>query len=171
MAPKQQPGVRVSEQFSAENPDADPSATELVLNVLATGQILMNRVEELLRPFGLSSGTFTLLQIVAGDPEAVTPSQIAGRANPPVTTATVTGLLDTCERKGWVQRRRHPSDRRSVLVDLTPEGAALLRRVVPAITGAEHRWTATTTAAQRRRLTTALGQLAEHLSSPAADPD
>lgn len=170
MASKKRPGVRVSEQFIAGNPDADPSATELVLNVLATGQIMMNRVEELLRPFGLSSGTFTLLQIVAGDPEPVTPSQIAARANPPVTTATVTGLLDTCERKGWVQRRRHPSDRRSVLVYLTSDGEELLRRVVPAITAAEHRWTAATTPARRRSLATGLGELAEHLLSPAADP-
>jgi DNA-binding MarR family transcriptional regulator len=171
MASSKRAGIRVSEDFVAAHPEADPAATELVLNVLNAGQLMMNRLEEVLRPFGLSSSTFTLLQIVAGDPDPVSPSQIASRAPVPVTTATVTGLIDTCEKRGWVQRRRHPTDRRMVIVDITDAGTDLLARVLPVVIEGEHRWTATTAPAARQRLTNALGELADHLRSPAAAPD
>lgn len=170
MAPKKRPGIRVDESFVADHPEADPSRTELVLNVLNAGQLMMGRLEELLRTHGLSASTFTLLQIVAGDPEPVTPSQIAARSPVPVTTPTVTGLIDTCERKGWVERRRHPTDRRKVIVDITPAGKRLLSVVEPQVIDGEQRWTSTTTAANRRRLTDELGALAAHLRSPDAGP-
>jgi DNA-binding MarR family transcriptional regulator len=171
MAPKQRPGIRVDDTFIANHPEADPSRTELVLNVLNAGQLMMARLEELLRPHGLSPSTFTLLQIVAGDPEPVTPSQIAARAPVPVTTPTVTGLVDTCQRKGWVTRRPHPTDRRKVIVDITPSGRRLLAKIEPEVLAAEVRWTSATTATARRRLTDGLGELAAHLRSPAADQD
>jgi len=42
--------------------------------------------------------------------------------------ATVTAMLDLLEEEGLVVRRRSPTDRRCVLVALTPEGQALLER-------------------------------------------
>lgn len=41
------------------------------------------------------------------------------------TRATMTGLIDTLERKGFVQRVPNPEDRRSLLASLTKEGKAL----------------------------------------------
>ena len=37
-----------------------------------------------------------------------------------MTTASVTSLLDRLQRAGHVVRRQHPSDRRRVVVELTP---------------------------------------------------
>lgn len=37
-----------------------------------------------------------------------------------ITTGAVTGLIDRLERAGYVQRTRHESDRRQVLIELTP---------------------------------------------------
>jgi DNA-binding MarR family transcriptional regulator len=42
--------------------------------------------------------------------------------------ATVTAMLDLLEEEGLVVRRRSSTDRRSVLVALTPEGFSLLER-------------------------------------------
>ena len=42
-----------------------------------------------------------------------------------LTSGAITMLVDRLERAGWVQRRRHPSDRRSVLVELSPQAAEL----------------------------------------------
>ena len=39
-----------------------------------------------------------------------------------VTRATVTGLLDSLERRGFVHRAPNPADRRSLLVEITPAG-------------------------------------------------
>jgi DNA-binding MarR family transcriptional regulator len=165
MAPStaRKPGIRVSRDYVAENPGADPTATELVINAIAVGQWLSHRLDEILRPHGITSGSFAVLQIVAGDPEPVTPSQIVSRAIVPVTSATVTGLLDTLERRGLVERQRHPTDRRKVMVILTDDGRALLDAVNPLVVEGEKRWTAALTKAERRTTTDALGKLGEHL--------
>ena len=41
-----------------------------------------------------------------------------------LTSGTVTMLVDRLERAGWVHRRPHPSDRRYVLIELSPLAAA-----------------------------------------------
>jgi len=43
------------------------------------------------------------------------------------TRATITGIVDTLEKKGLVTRNPHPQDRRSMLVRLTDGGKALLQ--------------------------------------------
>ena len=48
-----------------------------------------------------------------------------------VSRANVTGLVDSLERKGLVERREHPHDRRSKLVRITPAGRERLARILP----------------------------------------
>ncbi len=43
------------------------------------------------------------------------------------TPATVTGIVDTMEKKGLVARRPNPADRRSLLVQMTEKGKTLLK--------------------------------------------
>jgi len=40
-----------------------------------------------------------------------------------LTSGAITMLVDRLERGGWVRRCRHPTDRRSVLVELSPQAA------------------------------------------------
>jgi DNA-binding MarR family transcriptional regulator len=56
---------------------------------------------------------------------ARTPSALAERIG--LTSPSVTALVDRLEHAGLASRRRHPVDRRSVLVELTTTGAAMLR--------------------------------------------
>ena len=48
-----------------------------------------------------------------------------------VSRANVTGLVDSLERKGFVQRKENPRDRRSKLVRITPAGAKRLDGLLP----------------------------------------
>lgn len=169
MAPRQS-GARVSADYVAANPDADPTATELVINTMTAGQWMLHRMDELLRSHGLTTGSFALLQIVAGSPDPLTPSQIVARSLGPLTSATVTGLLDTCERRGFIRREKHPSDRRKVIIALTASGREVLATTSALVIAAEKRWTAGTTKAERRALTDGLGRLGDHLRSPEAAP-
>lgn len=52
----------------------------------------------------------------------LSPGAIAGRLH--VTSASVTGVIDRLERVGLVERSPHPTDRRRVLVTITPAGTA-----------------------------------------------
>ncbi|OLS15756.1 MAG: transcriptional regulator, MarR family [Promethearchaeota archaeon CR_4] len=47
------------------------------------------------------------------------------------TRSTITGIIDTLERKGLVYREPNPDDRRSQFIKLTPEGKALQNSVPP----------------------------------------
>jgi DNA-binding MarR family transcriptional regulator len=159
------PGFRVSARFRAEHPDADVTATELVINVLVAAGLVLNQLEQLLRRHRLSVGSFNTLQVVAGADEPLTPSEISRRIPVPVTTATMTGILDTAERRNLVARVPHPDDRRRILVHITDEGRALLDEVVPQVLEHEQVWTAGLTRAQRVALTDTLGVLQEHVRS------
>ncbi|HEX8359645.1 MAG TPA: MarR family transcriptional regulator [Longimicrobium sp.] len=48
-----------------------------------------------------------------------------------VSSGGITYLVDRLERRGLVERRAHPNDRRARIAALTPEGEALVRRILP----------------------------------------
>jgi MarR family 2-MHQ and catechol resistance regulon transcriptional repressor len=48
-----------------------------------------------------------------------------------VTSGGISYLTDRLERRGLVERREYPKDRRTKEVALTPEGEALMRRLFP----------------------------------------
>ena len=154
-------GFRVSDDYIAGHPDADPSATELVINVFLTSDLMRARMERLLQPFGVSGNGFNLLQIVAGASRPVTPSEIGEQLI--VTTATVTGLVDTLERRGFVTRTRDEADRRKVLVAITREGRAVLDRIAPVLAEQEKQWSAGVQGSARERLIRSLGAMQQHL--------
>ncbi len=159
-------GFRVSDDFIADNPDADPTAAELLINVLVTNTLLQARVDDLLRDSRLTVGSFNVLNVVAGDPEPLTPSEIAARVVVPVTTATLTGILDTLARHGYVERQPHPTDRRRVLIQLTPTGRRVLAKVLPRIFQHQRQVTAALSESTRKRLTAGLATLQESLRNP-----
>ena len=58
-----------------------------------------------------------------------TPAELADAAG--VTRATMTGLIDTLERDGFVKRKPDPNDRRMMSVLLTAKGERFLRDFLP----------------------------------------
>jgi DNA-binding MarR family transcriptional regulator len=50
-----------------------------------------------------------------------------------ITTGTMTSVLDTLERGGYVKRMADPNDRRRVLVDITPDAQAVLDEMLPEV--------------------------------------
>jgi len=154
---------RVSRDYIEENPGADPSATELAINVLHTAELLGRRLDQVLRTAGLTKGSHNVLQILGGATELLTPTEVSARLT--VTSATVTGLLDTLESRGLVRRRPHPSDRRSILVEITDDGRRLLEGLVPGLIEHEKRWAAGLTPSQREQLLRLLGAVQDQLRS------
>lgn len=43
----------------------------------------------------------------------------------------ITMVIDNLEKSGWVERRQDPSDRRSMLINLTPEGKKFIADYFP----------------------------------------
>ncbi|MEC7764139.1 MAG: MarR family transcriptional regulator [Pseudomonadota bacterium] len=62
-----------------------------------------------------------------GKRQPVTQRALADALN--VSARNVTTLLDALEAKGFVRRTAHPTDRRAILVSLSPEGEAAKTRL------------------------------------------
>jgi DNA-binding MarR family transcriptional regulator len=57
-----------------------------------------------------------------------------------ITKQAAVQLVDELEKRGYVERRPHPTDRRSRLISLTPRGRRCIERVVALSRKAEARW-------------------------------
>src|SRR3954462_15717184 len=122
-------------EAAREFPDLDPSATELFLHLLRSGDEAFRVVEAHLAQHDITQGRFGVLMALwgnshrGGDAVPLTPAEIADRTG--VTRATITGLVDTLERAGLVTRTPHSDDRRMMSVGLTPRGQQLLAEIMP----------------------------------------
>ncbi len=92
--------------------------------------------------FELSRSRYTVLRSLRFAPDARLPmTEISRQTN--VTVTNVTRLVDSLERAGLVARVAHPTDRRSVQVQLTGAGEELVLRVMPvAIANSNALWAA-----------------------------
>jgi MarR family transcriptional regulator, lower aerobic nicotinate degradation pathway regulator len=75
--------------------------------------------------------------------------------------STIGDVLDRMAHKGWIRRSPAPADRRVKLIELTPDGARLLRQVRPAVQRVQDRILAPLAPADREGMVRLLAQLAE----------
>ena len=87
-----------------------------------------------------------------------------------VSKGTLTGVLDTLERRGLVRRRRQEDDRRLVTVTLTVEGDALITRLYPAFNAEETRLTGSVAAEHRAVVAAGLRDLVRGVDVAAEPP-
>jgi DNA-binding MarR family transcriptional regulator len=129
--------IRMPDDFYDQTPDANVLATEAVMNTIRTADMLFDRIGRLLRPLGVSAAGGLVLGLLR-DRGPLSPSELGERLI--VTRATVTGVVDSLERRGLVRRTPNPADRRSLLVELTPEGGAAVTAVRTLIHRHEKGW-------------------------------
>nr|WP_231705036.1 MarR family transcriptional regulator [Arthrobacter gengyunqii] len=103
-----------------------------VTAVMRTSQILLTRVESVLKPFGLTFSRFELLALLSFTATGALPMAKAG-ARLQVHPTSVTNAVDRLENAGLAVRRPHPSDGRTVLVAITPAGRDLVPEAVAAL--------------------------------------
>ncbi|HET7902880.1 MAG TPA: MarR family transcriptional regulator [Candidatus Nanopelagicales bacterium] len=115
--------VRVDEGFTDEFPDGDPAATEAHASLVRLGDVLLRELDRRIQlTFGVPQPVATALAVIEGADRPLTPSEISERVIVP--SATMTATLDVLERRGWIERRPNPDDRRSTLVSVTEAGRA-----------------------------------------------
>ena len=129
--------IEMPDDFHDQTPEANIRATEAVMNTIRTADLLFDTIGRLLRPIGVSAaGGLVLGQLRDHGP--MSPSELGERLI--VTRATVTGLVDSLERRGYATRTANPADRRSVIVAITSEGLAVAQRVRELIHRNETAW-------------------------------
>ncbi|MFF4772905.1 MarR family winged helix-turn-helix transcriptional regulator [Microtetraspora fusca] len=143
---------------------------ELVLGggslINQVGRDLRTAVEGMLAPYGVTSQQAALLMRAARGESS--PNRLASHLG--TDTAGMTRLLDRLEAKGLVGRRRNPGDRRSIVVELTEEGRALVPRLAPVFGRASVRLLAGFSEEEVRGLAGMLRRMLENLHA-APGPD
>jgi DNA-binding MarR family transcriptional regulator len=101
----------------------------IVTSITRAEQLFLKTIDAELRPFDLSFSRYEFLRLLAFTRQGALPLSKAS-ARLQVHPTTVTSTVDRLEDQGFVQRVPHPTDRRTTLVEILPEG----RRVVDAAT-------------------------------------
>ena len=102
--------------------------TCLCLHAQRAARALARRFDEALRPLGLTNGQFSLMMSL-NRPEP--PGMGSAASLLAMDRTTLTAALKPLERRGLVEVRIDPKDKRSRLMTLTPAGQALLSSAVP----------------------------------------
>lgn len=103
-----------------------------VTSIMRAQQVLLGRIEQVLKPFNISFARFEMLRLLGFTQERRLPMSKA-RDLLQVHPASITSIVNRLESDGLVRRSAHPSDRRSVIVELTPEGAELVATATDAL--------------------------------------
>ncbi|HLE53020.1 MAG TPA: MarR family transcriptional regulator [Anaerolineales bacterium] len=149
--------VQISPEFEQRYPNASARATECAMNLVFTADLLVKRISGLLHPFDLSPASGLVLGILADSEMPLPPHEIAERLI--ISRATVTGLIDSLERRGYARRIPHRSDRRMLLVELTDRGRQVADAFRPIVHQNQKMWLGALSEADQQRLITSLHQL------------
>jgi DNA-binding MarR family transcriptional regulator len=124
--------ISIPDDFEREFPGASRSAAVVVPNLVRTAALLIAEIERRSREAAdLSASAFQTLAILDGADAPLSAHDIAEQLL--VTSASMTSLLDTLERRGLIERHRHPTDRRMVQIHLTEQARRIVDQVLPAI--------------------------------------
>jgi DNA-binding MarR family transcriptional regulator len=108
--------------------DAMAAAT----SIMRAQQLVQARVDEVLRPLGLTFARYEALALLYVSSRGALPLGKMG-TRLMVHPTSVTNAVDRLERDSLVRRVRHPTDGRTRLAEITPRGRALVERATAAL--------------------------------------
>jgi len=127
------------------------------MNLVLTADLLVKRISGLVQPFELSPASGLVLSMLADSETPLPPHKIAERLI--ISRATVTGLIDSLERRGYARRTPHGSDRRMLLVELTETGRQAADAFRPIVHQNQKKWLEALSESEQERLIATLHQL------------
>ena len=123
------PVAEARRQWVEHGWEAAADGMAAVTSLIRVQQILMQRIDAVLRPHQLSFARYETLMLLHFSRDGALPMSAIGRRLQVHPTST-TSAVDRLERQGFVIRRPYPGDRRAVLASITDGG----RRVALAAT-------------------------------------
>jgi DNA-binding MarR family transcriptional regulator len=106
-----------------------------VLSVLRTAAWLLEELGPVFAAHHTTAARFDVLDVLAQLDAPIRPGELKQRLHVPA--QTLTGVLDALERKGLLCRLPNPTDRRSVLVEITDAGRAAFADLCPELVAIE----------------------------------
>lgn len=121
----------ILEEWQQELPQLDTSAIGIIGRVLRIARLLEKHRESILVKYGLNVWSFDVLATLRrqGQPFRLKPTELYSLLM--LSSGAMTNRIDRLEQDGIVMRVRDLEDRRSVMVQLTPQGIQLADTVMP----------------------------------------
>lgn len=114
----------------------EAGAMQAATSIMRAQQIVLARVDEALRPWSLSFARYEVLVLLHFSKGGVLPlGKMGDRLM--LHQASITNLVDRLEQQGLVKRVPHPTDRRTTLGELTPEGRSTVIAATKAVVAAQ----------------------------------
>lgn len=108
------------------------------------------------------------LAVIDGAGEPITPTEIGERTLK--SSGTMTGTLDQLEHRGWIRRIPNTEDRRSLLIEITDDGQAVVDRFLPGIRALEQSVLADLDPSEMQTLLDLLAKVLQGAARVAAEP-
>jgi DNA-binding MarR family transcriptional regulator len=105
-------------------------------SIMRAQQIVLARVDEVLRPFDLTFARYEALVLLTFSSRGSLPLGKMGERLM-IHPTSVTNIVDRLEAQGLVRRVQHPTDRRTTLCEITAAGRKRVARATEAVTGAD----------------------------------
>lgn len=131
---------------------------KLVLNLIVTANFLSEEMQEVLKPYGISSQQFNVLRILRG--QKGKPANLGTIQERMVSKmSNTTRLVDKLIEKELCQRITCPSNRRKVEITITEAGQDLLKEIDPLVESMENRFSEKLTTEELTELNNKLNEL------------
>jgi DNA-binding MarR family transcriptional regulator len=117
--------------FEKEFPGASWLSARVFRELEEVGGLAEALIASVARRHGLSHAALNALAVIEGNGAPMATGEVGAVMH--ITTGTMTSVLDTLERNGYIDRLTDPDDRRRVLVDVTPGAQAVLNRLLPEV--------------------------------------
>ncbi len=149
----------VLQQWKRERPDLDPSPMAVCGALRRANDRVRTAIEANAAKGGLDGAGFDVLLTLRrqGKGKTLTPSELAGEMM--LSTSAMTNRLDRLEKRGLVERRSDPKDRRSLKIALTEDGFTLADTLVVSHLAVEEQVLAPLDSAEREDLKRLLAKI------------
>lgn len=162
--------AKILQAWRSERPDLDVSPIAVFGRISRIERRKDLALRTVHRRHGLDGGEYDVLAALrrSGPAHQLTPTQLY--RDMIVTSATMTERLDRLERRGLIRRRPAPQDRRSLLIELTSLGRAVIDKAAEDLAETEAGLLAGLSTADRDALAALLAKLASTLEDQPGQP-
>ncbi|WP_028973013.1 MarR family winged helix-turn-helix transcriptional regulator [Spirochaeta cellobiosiphila] len=121
----------IVEQWNREFPGLDTTPMAVTGRLSRVTEYLGRGILTNHNKHGLNNCEFDVLATLrrSGEPYQLTPTQLYSSLM--LSSGTMTNRLDQLEKRGLIERKPNPEDRRGLLVNLTPKGKTLIDTAYP----------------------------------------
>jgi DNA-binding MarR family transcriptional regulator len=138
------------------NADGSGATSPLLLYAVKQVELAVRaHLDDLLKPFGVTALQYTALTVLEHSGE-LSAAQLA--RNSFVTAQSMADMVRALTSKGLITRTQDATDRKRLLISLTPEGGSFLAQVRDDVEELDRKMTGSLTARQREALRNSLNE-------------